>query len=248
MNHLNNDKNGVLNRLIKHVKQEIRVFLDSFSFISGNIYYSQLAEDAILAKYFYRTKKGKHSRLDRLLGREKMQVGFYIDIGAFSPKKWSNTYYFYKSGWQGITVEPNPDASRWFRMLRPRDQHICAAISEDENKVFYYSGGYSSRNFISKDNVEKNGFEKSEIQGLSLRSLFEKFVPEKQKVDLLSVDCEGYDLNVLKSNDWTRFRPSVVVAETGPETELARFLKDQRYEVFAWTIGSVLFKEVDGVG
>ena len=34
--------------------------------------------------------------------------GFYIDVGAFDPVTDSVTYVFYKRGWHGINVEPQP--------------------------------------------------------------------------------------------------------------------------------------------
>ena len=61
----------------------------------GNILlsYSQQAEDLSIQRYF---------------GEEKMN-GFFVDVGAFDPIKYSNTYLFYKKGWRGINIEPNPD-------------------------------------------------------------------------------------------------------------------------------------------
>ena len=32
-------------------------------------------------------------------------------------------------------------------------------------------------------------------------------------IDFMSVDVEGLDLNVLKSNDWNTFRPKVILVE-----------------------------------
>jgi len=46
------------------------------------------------------SQKGEDIILRRILGEK--EVGFYIDIGAHHPKRFSNTYLFYKKGWRGI--------------------------------------------------------------------------------------------------------------------------------------------------
>ncbi len=51
------------------------------------------------------------------------------------------------------------------------------------------------------------------VEILPLSSLLEKHVQGKE-IDFFSVDTEGFDLEVLKSNDWKRFRPKLVVLET----------------------------------
>ena len=51
----------------------------------GKIYYSQFGEDVVLLKIF-----------------KNKQVGFYVDVGAHHPKRYSNTYLLHKKGWQGI--------------------------------------------------------------------------------------------------------------------------------------------------
>lgn len=50
--------------------------------------YSQEGEDMVLNRYF----QGKNS-------------GFYVDIGAHHPKRFSNTYFFYKKAWCGINID-----------------------------------------------------------------------------------------------------------------------------------------------
>ena len=44
--------------------------------------------------------------------------GFYVDVGAYHPKLFSNTYLFYKKGWRGICVDPNPKMKELYRMAK----------------------------------------------------------------------------------------------------------------------------------
>jgi hypothetical protein len=51
----------------------------------------------------------------------------------------------------------------------------------------------------------------------------------------LNIDAEGMDLEVLKSNDWTRFKPKVILVEGGTD-----YLKD--YELIARTVNTYIYK------
>jgi hypothetical protein len=53
------------------------------------------------------------------------------------------------------------------------------------------------------------------IPVLSLSAIFsENFKSQSISIDFLSVDTEGFDMEVLKSNDWNKFRPKAIVLET----------------------------------
>ncbi len=69
--------------------------------------YSQEGEDMILARLF-----------------ENQQNGFYIDVGAHHPQRFSNTYFFYKKGWRGINVDAMLGSMKLFNKIRSRDINI----------------------------------------------------------------------------------------------------------------------------
>jgi hypothetical protein len=48
---------------------------------------------------------------------------------------------------------------------------------------------------------------------IPLKKILEKHAGQKE-IDILSVDTEGYDLEVLESNDWQKFRPRFLIIET----------------------------------
>jgi len=67
-------------------------------------------------------------------------------------------------------------------------------------------------------------------------------------VDLLSVDAEGFDLAVLRSGDWRRHRPRVVLTEALEqdlesllETPLHRFMREQEYTLLAKTCSTCVY-------
>ena len=78
---------------------------------------------------------------------------------------------------------------------------------------------------------------------------FDYYLPKNQEVDFLSVDTEGLDLAVLKSNDWSRYRPKVVLVEildfdinfAIKDNNIYRFLLNLGYSFYAKTFNSTFF-------
>lgn len=72
-------------------------------------------------------------------------------------------------------------------------------------------------------------------------------MPAKTTVDFLDIDCEGHDLAILQSNDWNRFRPTVILVEAHGlerQMETQEYLKAIDYETIA-TIGwSMVFQHL----
>jgi hypothetical protein len=68
----------------------------------------------------------------------------------------------------------------------------------------------------------------------------------------MSVDVEGLDLDVLRSNDWTLYRPSYLLAEildsslSDIENHLVtQFMAEVGYRVYAKCVHTVIFKNMD---
>ena len=73
-----------------------------------------------------------------------------------------------------------------------------------------------------------------------LERILDEHLPQNTAIDFRSLDGEGHDLRVLRSNNWTRYRPEVVVVEDfdfAPpefEPETSRFLKAHGYKLDGW--------------
>ena len=170
--------------------------------------------------------------------------GFYIDVGAYHPWRGSNTYRFYLTGWKGITVEPNPSVAADFRRLRPRDKHLTMGVASRPDTLTYYMFNDGKLNSFDGEQARRMSqpvIGKETVECLPLRTIVEDHAAGRH-IDLLSVDCEGLDLPVLESLDWTATRPSVVVVEDYEQFRLTReggvspirsFLQDNSYATFA---------------
>lgn len=202
--------------------------------------YSQEGEDVILQRIFADQKSG-----------------FYVDVGAHHPRRFSNTYVFYRRGWSGINIEPNPDVCRAFNKERTRDRNLQMGIAGYSSKLIYYYFDEPALNTFDKNIVDSRlattpyrVIKTDEIPVERLDVVFKKELPSNQIIDFLSVDVEGMDLAVLQSNDWKLYRPRCVLAEslnTSLEDAMGGsiflYMRSQGYELFAKTYNTLIFKD-----
>jgi FkbM family methyltransferase len=167
------------------------------------------------------SQEGEDLILARMLEFESGVPRFYVDVGANHPKRYSNTYAFYGRGWSGIAIEPDPGLARLFATRRPRDRVIAAGIAESSGELTYHR--FSDPAMNTFDSVlaaerEKDGrwelLERSIVPVRTLASVLSEHVENGDGIGFMSVDVEGFDLAVLRSNDWQRFRPRIVMAES----------------------------------
>jgi FkbM family methyltransferase len=195
---------------------------------------------------------------DMLLRRifEGQSTGFYVDVGAHHPERFSNTNYFYRRGWRGINVEPNPDASNVFAQARSRDINLQCGIAEKAGSLKYYRFDEPALNSFDSALVENRLLnthyrvvQEIVVPVVRLDHILENHLPAGMDIDFLTIDVEGFDLQVLKSNDWDRFRPVCVLAELLSSdledvisNEVFVFLKSHGYKAFSKTLNTWIFK------
>ncbi|MEP0712811.1 FkbM family methyltransferase [Algoriphagus sp.] len=204
-----------------------------FYFEKLNRSYSQEGEDLLLNRYF-----------------KNKPEGFFCDVGSFHPKQYSNTYLFYQRGWRGINIDPRPGSKKIFDQVRPDDINLELGIADQPGGQLVYkmyaNPVYNSFSSEAVENVEKIGEVFVDIQ--SLEYVFSTYLPKDMPIDFLSIDVEGFDLEVLKSNDWARFRPEVVIIEffgqsiqVFLESEIYTYLNGLGYVYFANTVNTYFF-------
>ena len=157
---------------------------------------------------------------DVMLNRALSEVdkGFYVDVGAAWPELHSVTCSFYKKGWSGINIEPNPFISEELRQKRCRDINLPFAVSDEDTKATLKvidGTGLSTLDSSIANMHKESGWEYSEISisTYTLSSLLSQHLNPGQQSHFLKIDVEGFERNVIKSNDWDRFRPWIVIVE-----------------------------------
>jgi len=208
--------NKVTKKNIFYFDQEVPYYIDPH-FNS----YSQYQEDLILGL---------------LLSSKKS--GFYVDIGANDPVFLNNTLHFYKNGWSGINVEPDPRLYKKISDLRTKDINLNIGIGPKSGLMNFYKMSADTLSTFNKKAAIKNGkihsaklisVEQIEVKPLS--EIFEVYLKNKE-IDFISVDVEGFELSVLKSNDWEKFRPTIIMAEINHEgLSIIEYLKSNGYSL-----------------
>jgi len=194
--------------------------------------WSQYGEDVYLKEYF----RGRNP-------------GFYVEVGGFHPFLYSNTYMFYRVGWTGIVVEPNPEMARELRRRRPRDQIREVAISDREGvgKLALMEG---KSGLVGATNLhrEQAAFDSVPVVRVATAPLStvlrESHAPARY--DFLSVDCEGHDAVALGSSDWEAYRPLIVICEAfgaQGKAELSDLMRNVDYSLITSCGPSLLFED-----
>jgi len=225
-----------MKELIKHIIPKIfHSYLYKTFNKKYNKSYSQSGEDMILNTIF----KGK-------------KKGFYIDVGANNPKMNSNTHFFYKLGWCGINIDALPGSMNKFNLIRPRDINLEIPISDKEETLKYYMFSSSSFNTFSDEmanSCNQKLIKTKLIQTKKLSDVLRKHVNNKE-IDFMSIDVEGFDFQVLNSNNWNKFRPKILIVEffindigTDKNKKIESFLNNVGYSMICSTPTNTIFIE-----
>tara|TARA_B100000953_G_scaffold139991_1_gene115880 strand:+ start:12 stop:764 length:753 start_codon:yes stop_codon:yes gene_type:complete len=158
--------------------------------------YSGGAQDLII-NYFFKDKK----------------KGIYIDVGCYHPYNGSNTKLLYDKGWSGINIDLDFHTIDFFNFVRKRDENINIAISDTEGeKDLYFFHNRSAINSLSEIR-KKEAKEIRKIKTKTLNSVFENSKFKNEKINLISIDVEGHEIEVLKSINLEKYAPEMVVIE-----------------------------------
>lgn len=194
------------------------------------------------------SKAGDDIQLMKILNNSK--PGCYVDIGCWHPVKASNTYFFYLRNWKGICIDPNPELKDVFQFYRPKDIFVNAAIGNNDENLNYYmlnDKHCSSMNtldysFLEKHNLQSEIKNTISIPTYSLAKILEEKLAPDDRLDFFDIDVEGFDLEVLKSNDWQKYRPKIVLVETELSlneelsSDIFLYLESKNYRLIAKSV------------
>ena len=142
-----------------------------------------------------------------------------------------------------------------FKKTRKRDKNLELAISDSNKQMPFYIYKESAYNTFNENLVEKlkvkNILSKEMVvlKTYKLEYVFDNFLSSNKYIDFLSIDAEGFDLKVLKSNNWKKYRPKFVLIETHDfdvdnldNCEIVNFLYNLDYKLIAVTKLTLIFK------
>lgn len=160
----------------------------------------------------------------QLLG--KKSKGTVVEVGAFDGVHLSNSYSLEQLGWQSICIEPNPLIYKYLEKNRPNAININKAIVGDEKieVIDFYSeeiGVLSGCNYDEKDikkRYQNRGLEykapvKITVEATTLTSLLNCINIKNKVIDIISIDVEGFELEVLKGIDLNKYNVKLFIIE-----------------------------------
>lgn len=199
----------------------------------ANLSYSQEGEDMVVKEIFFRVNNG-----------------IYVDIGAYHPKKYSNTYFYYKRGWRGINIDPTPGVKEFFDKERPEDINLNFAVSKKEETLNFYMFNEPGLNTFNKERAEYISNERSNdykiinqinVKSKPLSYILDNYLPSPN-IHFMSIDVEMHEMEVLESNNWIKYKPWVIAVEildfsleTIEKNKIHLFLRGLGYSFYAKT-------------
>jgi FkbM family methyltransferase len=177
-----------------------------------------------------------------------------VEVGAAHPEYLSVSASFRGLGWTVVSVEPNPDFCELHR-ARGHEvlQYACGDHDEDDvdfriadsHGASYKGGKVSYESFSSleiKDAyariLDPNvSFRTIKVDLRRLDTLLADHAPEIQRIDLVTVDVEGWELEVLDGLNFERLTPRVLIIEN--------LFAEKRYRDYMRNRGYALWRHVE---
>jgi FkbM family methyltransferase len=185
----------------------------------------------------------------------------YLDVGAHHPTQFSNTYLFYKRGFQGVLVEPDPELMASIKTARPRDVCIEAGVGVKAAATaqFFVMSTRTLNTFSEEEakRYEAMGTQRIEkVLPVALVTLDDILADRfgSKEPTLVSIDIEGLDFEVLSTLNLNKYRPPIVCietlqySETREETKdarIAQLMLDNRYFIYGDTYINTIFVDID---
>ena len=178
----------------------------------------------------------------------------YLDIGAFKPKKSSNTYALYKLGFKGTAVEPNPQLETLWKSTRPHDIFRGIACGDGKDKELQFFGPSAESNSLSKEFTamitKHQKLEQQESVLVKTETLDQIVANHLERIPgnfFLDLDIEGLDLEVLEHFSFMPERRAFLLmvedfsAWTSEERGVNKLLISKGYLPIAKTIISTIY-------
>jgi FkbM family methyltransferase len=212
--------------------------------------YSQHGEQQILLRFFARLTDS--------------YTPYFVDAGAYDGVIGSNSRGLFARGWSGMVIEPNP---RVFQRLadlykrEPRVSCVNMAVSDRSERgvemLFsigpvgtkqrdqWKFGQVSTLHGFFADAFNRDHGYQYVRSAVDLTTLSELMLAHNSPRDLglLSIDCEGEDLKVLKGIDLDQFRPRLLCVECDDaHRPIYQDYLQGRYKVYDHTQGNTFFE------
>lgn len=174
--------------------------------VKAKVSYAQAGEDLIVQYLFDSLKIDKPT---------------YLEIGTNQPVLCNNTYNFYIKGCFGVCVEPDINMVNLIKTKRPKDIILNVGIGNTESaaSTFYLFpkavngwSTFSKEEALSRAKKTNVNFTPVQVELTSINSIIKQYF--NPHPNFISLDTEGWDLTILKTLDFKKYKPEVICVET----------------------------------
>jgi FkbM family methyltransferase len=151
--------------------------------------------------------------------------GVFFDVGAFHPITISNSYHFEKNGWKCYCFEANTDGIDLLKQYRENVFNYAISNYDKDFVTFNivttngWTAGFSAIN-INEEYKHIFGFEHTNpiikqitIPQKTLNTIIKTEIPDLTKIDIISIDIEGGELDCLRGLNLIEYNPYIIVVE-----------------------------------
>jgi FkbM family methyltransferase len=210
------------------------------------------------ARYSRPALHGMDGRLDAIVD---LDGGFFVEAGGHDGYTQSNTYYLERfRGWRGLLVEPMREMAAEARRNRPGARVFQCALASPETgdgeievefgDLFTMVRGMRGEDGDWVQGGLVLGWRDHRIERVPARTL-SSLLDEAgvQRIDLLSLDVEGYEAPALRGLDLARHAPTWILVEMhdlqAGRAEIGAVLGERYVEHEQLSPLDVLYRRVD---
>jgi FkbM family methyltransferase len=163
------------------------------------------------------------------------EFGYACDVGANDGTFNSNTLLLEERGWLVLCVEPNPLLESAGRSCRKLWRQVACGAKDEESKELIVVGGHP---YASSTGLELRYAGSSSTCRLSVKvRTLDRLLEESgfPRLDVLTIDVEGYEGEVLQGFSVERWKPSIILVEDCDGLNpTEKYIPPAGYEELGW--------------
>jgi FkbM family methyltransferase len=190
------------------------------------------------------SQAGEDQIIESLISDIDPENAIYVDVGANHPTRLSNTYRLYRKGWRGIIVEPNQILLKMHRRIRPRDEQLGIGCGDKPCVLRFQHAISHVLSGFAEGAMKTNEIRRAELMPVLTVDQILALYSDKT-IALLSIDVEGFDLEVAKGAMETLKRTRVVCIEgSGEDENLMAFFRENAFQLHTNTRHNLIFTKI----
>jgi FkbM family methyltransferase len=169
--------------------------------------------------------------------------GIFIEVGAADGVDQSNTILLEKKyNWTGLLVEPIREQFEYCKKIRTNSvvENYCLTSSVEGATTRHMSRSNLTSSVLSENDIDRSHPNES-VEISTLNNLLKKF--HIKHVDILSLDVEGYEIEVLEGYDDNEGNIKYLIVETWDFEKFLSYAHKRNWQYIEhWGASDYLFR------